>query len=91
MCNMKETNRQNSRNRQKKRPERDASGPHSDSPMESYTPAQLRTIRKGMRILAKVAIRAHMRRRARRPETERGGGEGQRDDFTNEGERRSGV
>ena len=88
---MRENNREDTRNRQKKRYGRDRSDPSLNEPMESYTPAQLRTIRKGMRILAKVAIRAHMRRRATRPETERDGGEGQRDDSTNEGERRSGV
>ena len=66
MCNMKDTNRENARNRQKKRPERDAPDSSSDSPRESYSPQQLRTIRKGLRILAKVAIRSHMRRNAAR-------------------------
>ena len=32
--------------------------------MESYTPQQRRMIRKGLRIMAKVAIRAHLRRNA---------------------------
>ena len=32
--------------------------------MASYTPQQRRVILKGMRILARVAVRAHMRRQA---------------------------
>ena len=64
MCNMKDTNREETRNRQKKRRGLDAPDTSADSPMESYTPQQLRTIRKGLRILAKVAVRAHMRRNA---------------------------
>ena len=76
MCDMKDTNRRNARNRQKKRPERGASESSSyDRPMESYTPAQRRMIQKGLRILAKVAVRAHMRRNADLSETEADGGE----------------
>ena len=32
-----------------------------DTPTASYTPQQRRLIRKGLRILARVAIRSHMR------------------------------
>ena len=72
MCNMKDTNKQNAKNRQKKRPERDVPESPSDTPMESYTPAQRRTVRKGPHILAKVAVRAHIRRNAGHAD---GGGE----------------
>ena len=84
---MKDTDRQNARNGQKKRTGRDASGPHSDTPVESYTPAQRRTVRKGLRILAKVAVRAHMRRNADLSETDGDRGEGRIDSE----ERPSGV
>ncbi len=72
---MKDTNREDTRNRQKKRPGRDAPESSSDRPVESYTPQQRRTIRKGLRILAKVAVRAHMRRNAAHSEDD---GEGRR-------------
>ncbi len=61
---MKDINRQNKRNRQKKRRVRDSLEASADKPMESYTPQQRRMIRKGLRIMAKVAIRAHLRRNA---------------------------
>ena len=64
MCNMRDFNRQNARNRQKKRPGLDAPESSADTSVDSYTPQQQRTIRKGLRILAKVAVRAHMRRNA---------------------------
>ena len=87
---MKDTNRQNARNRQKKRRERDAPGPSSDRPMESYTPAQQRMVRNGLRILAKVAIRAHLRRSAGRLDSEEDR-DGQRDDTGDDYEGRRGV
>ncbi len=37
-----------------------------DRPTPSYTPKQRAAILKGLRILAKVAVRAHMRRQAAR-------------------------
>ena len=69
---MRENNREDTRNRQKKRHGRDAPESSADSSVDSYTPAQWRTVRKGLRILAKVAVRAHMRRNAAHSD---GGGE----------------
>ena len=89
---MKDTNnREDTRRRQKKRRGRDAPDSSPGSPMESYTPAQRRTVRKGLRILAKVAVRAHMRRSAGwlAPEDDSGG---QRDGLSNDSEERpSGI
>ena len=46
-------------------------------PLASYTPQQRRTILKGLRILARVAIRSYMREQAEQARTEAdGGGEG---------------
>ena len=42
----------------------DVSDVAQDRPTASYTPQQRRMIRKGLRVLAKVAIRSHMRRNA---------------------------
>ena len=48
----------------RQKPAEDGGEPSLDRPMESYTPAQRRMIRKGLRVLARVAIRSHMRRQA---------------------------
>ncbi len=45
--------------KRRKRPDEDS----QDTFMESYTPEQRRTIRKGLRIWARVAIRSYMRKR----------------------------
>ena len=45
--------------------ENDPDSPQSQ-PMASYSAEQRRRVRKGLRILARVAIRAHMRREAAR-------------------------
>ena len=50
---------------------RDAS---RDDPLASYTPQQRRTIIKGLRILARVAIRSYMREHAGGSQAERDGG-----------------
>lgn len=52
------------RKSQRKRRERPAEDESLTELMSSYTPEQRRVIRKGLRILAKVAVRAHMRRQA---------------------------
>ena len=53
---------------------RDAS---RDDPLASYTPQQRRAILKGLRILARVAIRSYMREHAGGSQAEAdGGGEG---------------
>ncbi len=55
---MKDTNGQNER----KRRDEDESPP--DDPLAGYTPKQRETFLRGFRILADVAIRAHMERQA---------------------------
>ena len=60
--------------RKRKRPDED--GP--DAPVESYTPEQRRTIHKGLRIWARVAIRSYMRKQgavSTQPEAADGGEE----------------
>ena len=49
-----------------------------DDPLASYTPQQRRAILKGLRILARVAIRSYMRDQAKQAEAEQdeGGEEG---------------
>ena len=59
---MKHTNGQNER----KRRDEDESPP--DDPLAGYTPKQRETFLRGFRILADVAIRAHMERQATSPE-----------------------
>ena len=44
-----------------------------DDPLASYTPQQRRTIIKGLRILARVAIRSYMREQAEQARAERNG------------------
>ena len=46
-----------------------------DDPLASYTPQQRRAILKGLRILARVAIRSYMREQAEQAQAEDGGGE----------------
>ena len=53
-------------------------GDEPDDPLASYTPQQRRTIIKGLRILARVAIRSYMRQQAEQAQAESdedGGGE----------------
>ena len=52
---------------------RDAS---RDDPLASYTPQQRRTLLKGLRILARVAIRSYMREQAEQAQDEKDGEEG---------------
>ena len=52
-------------------------GDEQDDPLASYTPQQRRTIIKGLRIPARVAIRSYMREQAGGSQAEGdGGGEG---------------
>ena len=44
-----------------------------DDPMASHTPQQRRTINKGLRILARVAIRSYLRQQAEQAQTEQYG------------------
>ena len=70
---MKHSRREN----QSKNRERPAEDESLAELMSSYTPEQRRAISKGLRILAKVAVRAHMRRLAAdssEPETQPDGG-----------------
>ena len=46
------------------------SGDEPDEPLASYTPQQRRTIIKGLRILARVAIRSYLRQQAEEAQTE---------------------
>ena len=45
-----------------------------DDPLASYTPQQRRTILKGLRILARVAIRSYMKEQAGEAQAEGHGG-----------------
>ena len=67
------------RKNQRKRGARPAEDESLAELISSYTPEQRQAIRKGLRILAKVAVRAHMRRQAAaisEPEAQpEGGGE----------------
>ena len=47
----------------------------SDDPLAEYTPQQRKTIIKGLRILARVAIRSYMREQAEQHQDACGGGE----------------
>ena len=60
---MKDTTGQDRRNR-RKRPAGSAPDDSLADLMPSYTPKQRETFLKGFRILAKVAVRAHMERQA---------------------------
>ena len=53
---MKDTTREN--------PPDSAGDDKRDDPLASYTPQQRRTILKGLRILARVAIRSYLRQQA---------------------------
>ena len=51
-------------------------GDKQDDPLASYTPQQRRAIIKGLRILARVAIRSYLRQQAEQaPSNGEGGGE----------------
>ena len=58
---MKDTSRQNEHNR-RKRPAGDAPDETLIELMAGYTPKQRETFLKELRILAKVAVRAHLKR-----------------------------
>ena len=53
----------------------DSAGDKQDDPLASYTPQQRRAIIKGLRILARVAIRSYMREQAEQARAERSGEE----------------
>ena len=67
---MKDTTKMNITNESGDEP--DAS---RDGPLASYTPQQRRTIIKGLRILARVAIRSYMREQEEQARGEGDGGE----------------
>ena len=56
----------------------ESGGDEPDDPLAAYTPQQRRTILKGLRILARVAIRSYMREQAEQAQAEQdeGGEEG---------------
>ena len=58
---MKDSTRKN-RHKRRERPAGDAPDDSLTDLMPSYTPKQRETVLKGFRILAGVAVRAHMRR-----------------------------
>ena len=58
LCEMKDSKRENEHNRREK-PDGDET---LSELLSSYTPKQRETFLKGFRILAKVAVRAHMKR-----------------------------
>ena len=62
---MKDTTREN--------PPDSAGDDKQDDPLASYTPQQRRTIIKGLRILARVAIRSYMREHAEQAQAENSG------------------
>ena len=49
-------------------------GDKPDDPLAAYTPQQRKTIIKGLRILARVAIRSYLREQAERDQAEFDGG-----------------
>ena len=59
---MKDTTGQNEQDG-RRRPGEDGRDDSLDALLPSYTPKQRRTILKGLRILARTALRAHMERR----------------------------
>ena len=67
---MKDATGQNEHNR-REQPEGDET---LSELLSSYTPKQRETFLKGFRILAKVAVRAHMKRTAAKVEGEQRGG-----------------
>ena len=62
---MKDTTRENTP---------DSAGDEQDDPRASYTPQQRRTIIKGLRIWARVAIRSYMREQSEQTQEEQDGG-----------------
>ena len=60
---MKDSTGENEHNR-RERPDEDAPEETLTDLMAGYTPKQRETLLKGFRILAKVAVRAHMERQA---------------------------
>ena len=59
---MKDTTGQNQQDG-RRRPDEDGVDVSLDALLSSYTPKQRKTILKGLRILARAALRAHMERR----------------------------
>ena len=59
---MKDTSGQNEQNG-RRRPDGNTPEATPDALLPSYTPRQRKTVLKGLRILARVALRAHMERR----------------------------
>ena len=66
---MKDNTRENTQ-------DRNAGDDKPDDPMAAYTPQQRKTILKGLRILARVAIRSYMREQAEQAQAESSGEEG---------------
>ena len=62
------------RNRRRKRPSGIAPEISANRPLSSYTPEQREKIWRGLRILARMIIRAHMRRLASQVQAEHDGG-----------------
>ncbi len=58
---MRDSNREDTRNGQRKRSGGDASDPSIDRPMQPYTAEQRAQLQRGLRILARMIVRAHLR------------------------------
>ena len=61
-ASMKDNTGQNQQNG-RRRPDEDGADDSPDTLLPSYTPRQRKTILKGLRILARAALRTHMERR----------------------------
>ncbi len=61
--------------RRRERPGEDGSDDSLDALLSSYTPRQREKVLKGLRVLARVAIRSYMEEEAARSQDENGGEE----------------
>ena len=71
---MRDTTGRNENNRRRRRKDRELEDALETS-MPSYTPEHRRAVLKGLRILARVAIRSYMEEQAARSRDQDGGGE----------------
>ena len=67
--------RENEGKRRRRRPGEDGPDDSLDALLSSYTPKQREKVLKGLRILARVAIRSYMEEEAARSQAENGGEE----------------
>ena len=67
--------RENEGKRRRRRPGEDGPDDSLDALLSSYTPKQREKVLKGLRILARVAVRSYMEEEAARSQDESGGEE----------------